>query len=160
MIRLCQAKDVPFVRQLAEECIVVNIMPTRDATHDEVRQIVRDSYANLEHVLKVEKNLVILVEEDDQTKELKGYISLDFSHIEAATGERQVFIVDLAVKPDKRGLFSTQRLMNKAARLVKARGMKYLVGVVSINNSRTLKLAQHKSLGFEIERYQICKRCD
>jgi len=160
MIRLCKAADVPFVKALAEECIIVNIMPTRDATHEEVRRVVRESYANLEQVLKHERNLVILVEENDKTKELTGYIILDFSHVEAATGERQVFIVDLAVKPDKRGMFTTQRLMNKAARLVKARGMKYLVGVVSINNSRTLALAQTKGLGFQIERYQICKRCD
>ena len=52
MIRLCQTRDVPFVRALAEECITINIMPTRDATADEVKAVVRESYANLEQLLR------------------------------------------------------------------------------------------------------------
>jgi N-acetylglutamate synthase-like GNAT family acetyltransferase len=155
VIRLARAKDVPALQALIEACIGNGIPHTRKATQEEVLEFARSSYAELETMLK-QPDLVVLVEES--AGQLSGYLMLDFAHVEASTGERQCFIVDLGVDPAKRGRFGTHRLIKKASQLAAARGLDYLVGMVSASNDRTLQLGL-KALDFEIERYQIVRRC-
>lgn len=155
MIRLAQQKDVSAIRELAVQSIVAGIPTTRDATPEQVREFCASNYEHLGDMLKQDRNFVILVE--DQAGEVTGYLMLDFGHVEPSTGERQCFIVDLAVRPDKRGHFATHRLVKKASQLAAARGLKYLVGMVSSSNARTIALGQ-KGLGFEVERVQVVRR--
>jgi ribosomal protein S18 acetylase RimI-like enzyme len=159
LIRLARAGDAPVLRELAVECIVSGIPAHRDATPDEVRAYCTQAYENLEEMLK-NRNFVILVEEQTlaEGKAITGYLMLDFGHVEPSTGEPQCFIVDLGVRPDKRGHFATHRLIKKASQLAAARGLKYLVGMVSSSNKRTLQLGL-KALDFEVERVQIVRRC-
>lgn len=155
MIRLAKSHDVDAIRELAELAIVAGIPSTREATPEQVRAFCAANYQHLDDMLKQDRNFVILVEED--AREITGYLMLDFGHIEPCTGEKQCFIVDLAVRPDKRGRFATNRLVKKASQLAAARGLKYLVGMVSSSNNRTIALGQ-KALGFEIERVQVVRR--
>jgi ribosomal protein S18 acetylase RimI-like enzyme len=155
VIRLGKSKDVDAIRELAELAIVAGIPATRDATPEQVRAFCAANYEHLDDMLKQDRNFVILVEEDQG--DVTGYLMLDFGHVEASTGEKQCFIVDLAVRPDKRGRFATHRLINKASQLAAARGLKYLVGMVSSSNDRTLMLGQ-KAFGFEVERVQLVRR--
>ena len=159
MIRMARGTDVAAIRSLAVECIVSGIPAQREASPEEVRAYCANAYENLEEMLR-ERNFVILVEEQSAAagKEITGYLMLDFSHVEPSTGEKQCFIVDLAVRPDKRGHFATHRLIKKASQLAAARGLKYLVGMVSSSNDRTLKLGL-KALDFQVERVQIVRRC-
>ncbi|MBT9582216.1 GNAT family N-acetyltransferase [bacterium] len=159
MIRLARSADVGSIRELAVECIVAGIPANREATPEEVRAYCAHAYENLDEML-VERNFVILVEEQSlaEGKLITGYLMLDFGHVEPSTGENQCFIVDLAVRPDKRGRFATHRLIKKASQLAAARGLKYLVGMVSSSNDRTIKLGL-KALDFEVERVQIVRRC-
>lgn len=154
---MAQAKDVTAIRELAKNCIVSSIPSTRDAQPEEVQSFCEANYRDLAETLKSDRNFLILVEEDS-SQEITGYLMLDFGHVEASTGERQCFIVDLGVRQDRRGRFATHRLIKKASQLVKAKGLKYLVGVVSSNNDRTLQLGL-KALDFEVERVQIVRRC-
>lgn len=156
MIRMARAADVAALRELAQLCIVSGIPDTREATTDQVRAYAADAYEDLEGMLR-QPGFVILVEEIN--KEITGYLMLDFAHVEPSTGEKQCFIVDLAVHPDKRGHFATHRLIKKASALAKARGLKYLVGMVSSSNDRTLQLGL-KGLDFQVERVQVMRRTD
>ena len=155
MIRLARSKDIEALRALIEVCISNGIPATRQVAAEEVVAFARASYADLEDMLG-QRDFVILVEEAQG--QLSGYLMLDFAHIEPSTGERQCFIVDLGVDPAKRGRFATHRLIKKASQLAAARGLKYLVGVVSSSNDRTLQLGL-KALDFEVERVQIVRRC-
>jgi len=156
LIRLARPSDAEALRELAMMCIANGIPATREASSDEVVDYCRRSYEGLADQLRVQRDFVVLVEEHEGV--ITGYLMLDFGHVEPSTGERQCYIVDLGVHPEKRGRFATHRLIKKAAQLARARGLKYLVGTVSSNNDRTLQLGL-KSLGFEVERVQIMKRC-
>lgn len=156
MIRMAKAADVPAIRELAQLCITAGIPANREASPDQVRAYAAEAYEDMEDMLR-QSGFVILVEETN--KEITGYLMLDFSHVEPSTGEKQCFIVDLAVHPGKRGHFATHRLIKKASALAKARGLKYLVGMVSSSNDRTLRLGM-KGLDFQVERVQIVRRTD
>lgn len=156
MIRMAKVADIPAIRELNQLCIASGIPGTREATPEQVRAYASEAYDDMEAMLR-QAGFVILLEETN--KELTGYLMLDFSHVEPSTGEKQCFIVDLAVHPDKRGHFATHRLIKKASALARARGLKYLVGMVSSTNDRTLQLGM-KGLDFQVERVQVMRRTD
>jgi len=153
---MAKATDAPALRELANLCIVAGIPSTREATPEQVRAYADEAYQDMEEMLR-QKAFVVLVEETN--KEITGYLMLDFAHVEPSTGEKQCFIVDLAVHPSKRGHFATHRLIKKASALARARGLKYLVGMVSSSNDRTLQLGM-KGLDFQVERVQVMRRTD
>ncbi|MBX3165825.1 MAG: GNAT family N-acetyltransferase [Candidatus Eremiobacteraeota bacterium] len=156
MIRMAKAADVPAIRELAQICITAGIPATREATPAQVQAYAAECYEDMEDMLR-QSGFIILVEETHG--EITGYLMLDFSHVEPSTGEKQCFIVDLAVHPGKRGRFTTHRLIKKASALARARGLKYLVGMVSSSNDRTLQLGM-KGLDFQVERVQVMRRTD
>lgn len=154
---MARPQDVPAIRDLAQLCIASGIPSTRDATPSDVQAYAAANYEDLAETLRTDRNFLILVDEDAQ-KRITGYLMLDFGHVEPSTGEKQCFIVDLGVHPELRGRFATHRLIKKASQLARARGLKYLVGMVSSSNDRTIQLGL-KALDFEIERVQIVRRC-
>lgn len=156
-VRLARADDMPFVRELAAQSVPFGIPAGRDATGEQVSAHVREAYVDLERTFNKNPDFVILIAEEGGDR--LGYIMLDFAQVEAATGERQCFIEDLAVRRDAWGRGTTHRLIEKSAQLTRSKGLKYLVGRVSANNRRTLDLATG-DLDFTIERLQIVKRCD
>ena len=157
MIRLARPKDADALRALIPQCVVSSIPHTRSVALTDVQAYCTHNYQELERMME-QPNLVILVEEEKATRELIGYLLLDFAHIEPSTGEKQCFIIDLGVHPTRRGRYGTHRLLAKASKMAAARGLDYLVGVVSSSNERTLQLAL-KGLDFEVERVQIMRRC-
>jgi ribosomal protein S18 acetylase RimI-like enzyme len=157
VIRLAQAKDADSLRSLISQCIPSSIPHTRGATLESVQSYCAQTYSQLEQMMQ-QPNLVILVEQEKGTRDITGYLILDFASVEPSTGEKQCFIIDLGVDPGRRGRFTTHRLLAKAAKMASARGLGYLVGVVSSSNPRTLQLAL-KGLDFEVERVQIVRRC-
>ncbi|MHB2017591.1 MAG: GNAT family N-acetyltransferase [Candidatus Xenobia bacterium] len=161
MIRQATVQDADFIRKLSEQSIIYGVMPTRSIRPEQVQDIVRRLYVNIEAVLESQRPVLVFIAEAevDGTQQPVGYIMLDFNMIEPATGERQCFIADLAVSREYWGHGTTQRLIDHAAKLTKAKGLRYLVGHVSANNARTLKIAQ-EVLDFKIERHQIVKICD
>ncbi|MEW6279884.1 MAG: GNAT family N-acetyltransferase [Candidatus Eremiobacterota bacterium] len=155
MIRLARPQDAPFIRELASSSILSSLPPSRSVDPEQAAAYVRSAYDDLEEVLRTDRNLLLLIAEDEARQPI-GYLMVELDHVEPSTGEKQAFIVDLAVVPDRRGRFSTNKLVRKACQLCRARGLKYLVGMVSVNNQRTLDLSRH--LDFEVERVQIVRR--
>ncbi len=158
MIRLARPGDADFIRELACLSILSSLPANRQADPEIARQFVLRSYADLEQTLARDRNLLVLVEEEPKSRELTGYLMIELDQIEPSTGEKQAFMVDIAVLPDRRGRFATARLVKKASALCRARGLKYLVGVVSASNTVARGLA--RCLGFEEERVQIVLRLD
>ena len=159
-VREATTADLDFVRELDVEAGALGIPATRDATAEEVRQLAWASYTEIESVRALRDRFVTLLAEerlDGGTRPL-GFIRLDFASVEPSTGEAQCFIDQLAVAREHWGRGVTHELIECAARMAAARGLKYLVGVVSVNNTRTLGIALG-ALGFEVERQQIVKRC-
>lgn len=156
MIRLARREDAAFVRELAAQSILSSVPANREVDPEAARQYALKAYENLEEMLAHDRNLLVLVEEEAGTRLLTGYLMLELNHVEPSTGEKQAFMVDIAVLPDKRGHFATARLVKKASQLLKARGLKYLVGVVSVSNPVARGLA--RCLGFEEERVQIVRK--
>jgi len=156
-IREAKLRDVPFVRDLAVESVAYGIPHTRDVSPDYVRARTRKSLAELELVVRLEKDFKVLVAEDTEKLRIAGYIMLDLRDEESSTGEPQCMIHDLAVRRDYWGRFVVNRLIRAAADLTASRGLRYLVGEVTSSNKRTLITAT-KALGFEIERHQIVKK--
>lgn len=138
-------------------CIASSIPHTRSVSPESVHNHCTQAYAQLEQMMQ-QPHFVVLIEQEKGTREITGYLILDFASVEPSTGEKQCFIVDLGVHPTRRGKFTTHRLLSRAARMASARGLEYLVGVVSSSNPRTLQLAL-KGLDFEVERVQIVRRC-
>lgn len=138
-------------------CIASSIPHTRSVSPESVHNHCGQAYAQLEQMMQ-RPHFVVLIEEEKRTREITGYLILDFASVEPSTGEKQCFIVDLGVHPHRRGKFTTHRLLAKAARMASARGLGYLVGVVSSSNPRALQLAL-KGLDFEVERVQIVRHC-
>lgn len=156
MIRLARPADAAFIRELAAQSIVSSIPAHREVDPEAARQFALQAYQDLEHDLATDRNLLVLVEEESASRELTGYLMLELNHVEASTGEKQAFMVDIAVVPDRRGRFATARLVKKASQLLKARGLKYMVGMVSVSNPVARGLA--RCLGFQEERVQIVRR--
>jgi ribosomal protein S18 acetylase RimI-like enzyme len=77
--------------------------------------------------------------------------------IEASTGEKQAVIFDTAVRKEHRGKYIINALLKKAEDIVRQKGLKYLVGTVSIDNKEALGISL-KHLGFTAERVQLVKR--
>lgn len=153
-VRPATLADVPAVRQLAIESVTFGIPHTRDVDPSKVRALTRKALENLEITLRLQPHFHILVAEDVGRHPVIGYIMLHTAEMEGSTGERQVFIHDLAVRQDYWGRRIVNRLINAAAEVTRSLGMKYLVGEVTASNERTLGTAT-RGLGFEIERHQI-----
>ena len=154
LIRPATLADAPAIRQLAVNSVKWGIPHTRDVDPAEVQRRASQSLANLEFTMKLQPNFRILVADDEGRCPMVGYIMLNTGEMEGSTGERQVFIHDLAVRPEYWGRRVVNRLINAAAEVTRELGLKYLVGEVTASNTRTLGTAT-KGLGFEIERHQI-----
>jgi GNAT superfamily N-acetyltransferase len=160
-VRAARAGDMGVVRALAADASAWGIPPGRDATPAEVRERALAAVADLETVCLESPTLVLLVAEEQVAAEpprILGYILLDLASVEPATGEPQCFIADLGVERAAWGRGVGHLLCEAASRLAAARGLTYLVGMVSAHNHRALDIALG-DLEFHIERHQIMRRC-
>ncbi|MFP4497498.1 MAG: GNAT family N-acetyltransferase [Vulcanimicrobiota bacterium] len=154
-VREGTGKDLHFIRQLALDSILYSVPQTRNIDKTRLKKEAQSFLDNLD--LNMEsKNFKILVAEDKEKKQLAGYIMLLLNDIEESTGEKQAFIYDLAVSPDFWGKFVVDKLIKKAEKIAREKGLGYLTGKVTINNKRALVYAL-KRLDFKIERYQITR---
>ena len=151
-VRPGSIEDLAFVSELASDSVTHGIPATRAVAPAAVREYVRAGASRLEAWLR-RPDFALLVAE--RAGEPVGYLMLDLADREPSTGERQAFIIDLGVRRDSWGRYVPHRLVEAAARLAAARGLDYLVGVVSAGNRRALVTSRR--LGFEIERHQVVR---
>lgn len=155
-IREASAADAAFVRDLAAESIVHSIPSTRRIDPTVAQHHARESFARLDEWMSRPDSVALIAERGG---EQVGYILLDVAETEVTTGERQAFIVDMAVRRSDWGRYVARRLVEAASRVAASRGVPYLVGLISDTNPRALRTAT-MALGFEIERYQVVRRTD
>jgi GNAT superfamily N-acetyltransferase len=155
-IREATLSDVPFVRSLAADSVVWSIPHTRKVDTAQVREQCRANLERLELELHRD-DFKILIASDDSRSRPVGYLLLELNQIEPATGEKQAFIFDMAVRQDYWSQRVGHALVEAAASLAAARGLQYMTAQVTAANHRSLDPATG-SLGFEIERHQIVRR--
>jgi len=78
------------------------------------------------------------------------------SNEQLATGTRQSFIHDIAVRRKYWGRYVVQKLVRRAEEVTREHGMQFIAGSIAVHNERAIGVA--KALGYEIERVQIIKR--
>ncbi len=156
-VHLARAEDLAWIRDLAVRSVVHGIPESRDVSPEQVQERARALLDDLEGTFQSDPTLLILVACESATGRAMGYLMLDLAHREAATGEPQAMIHDLAVEPRDWGRRVPHRLVREAAREAHHRGLRYLAGEVTASNRRAL--VQALRLGFTIERHQIAARC-
>jgi ribosomal protein S18 acetylase RimI-like enzyme len=153
--------DLDFVRELDVASMATSIPHTRAVDAEAVRAAARAAWDDADTRRALAAQYVTLVAEqvgDDGAPRRIGFLRLDLDAVEPSTGEPQGFIQQLAVAPEAWGAGAAQALVRHASALCAERGLRYLVGVVSTSNERTLRVALG-ALDFEVERYQIVRRC-
>jgi len=160
-VRTARVEDLAWVRDLAVRSVVHGIPEGRGISPEEVQDRARALLADLEDTLQDDPDRIVLVAcesacEGDTGRRL-GYLMLDLDHREAATGEPQALIRDVAVEPDDWGRHVPHHLVREAARRAHHRGLHHLAGEVTASNRRAL--VQALRLGFTVERYQIAAAC-
>ncbi len=152
-VRDATPSDLRFVRRLAVDSILHGIPYGRKVPNQAVQARVRESVKDLEPT----EDVLVLVAFSEQTSSPMGYLILQTDQVDAATGDRQSNIFDLAVHPRHWGTPAVRCLVREAAKRTAAAGLLYMAGEVSAHNRRTY--LQALRLGFELERYKIVMHC-
>ncbi len=156
-VRHAIPEDFPFIIELSGQVIQYGIPKIRDVGIDQVKAHMARAYQNLSKTYETQNNIVILIALDVDSKDKVGFLTLVLNEIEGATGERQSFIHDLAVRKDYWGKYVVNKLMYQAEVETLAHGLHIITGSISVNNMRAFGTAT-KALGYELERYQIIKK--
>lgn len=157
LVRYANKDDFEFIAELASMSIVHGVPKIRDIKPEELKKHIKSAYLNLSSIYDKQESIVIFVAEDSESNEKAGYLTLILNETEGATGEKQSFIQDLAVKRKYWGKFVVNKLMGRAEEETIKYGLRYITGSVSVDNTRAFGTAT-KGLGYELERYQIIKK--
>lgn len=152
-VRRGEAPDIEFVNELANASIEYSVPAARIPDGPVLAQRIRSGLAALTERLADDRYVVLIAEVGP---ERVGYLILDMRDREPTTGEAQALIVDIAVRRSDWGRYVSHRLVREAAAQAEARGLAYLVGMISASNQRALRTAQR--LGFDVERHQVVMR--
>jgi len=152
-VREATPEDMEWVRGRVLESSAFSIPHLRDVPAEMVREAAEDDF---ERLLNSEDRLVILIAES-ASGERMGVLILNLDHRSDATGEPQSLIEDLDVEPRFWGTPAVGYLVRRAAQVTARHGLRYMVGLVSEGNRRTLVKA--KRLGFTVERFHLAMGC-
>jgi ribosomal protein S18 acetylase RimI-like enzyme len=154
-IRLARLSDLPFVRSLTLDSLEYGIPEGRAISAAQVRENAVSQLDDLETVID-SQDVALLIALDKDTP--VGFLLLELDHVMASTGERQSFIVNLAVRPEYWGRYAGHALVREAARLTAQRGLRYMSSSVTASNRRSVVSALRA--GFKIESYQMTVACN
>jgi ribosomal protein S18 acetylase RimI-like enzyme len=156
-VRNAKKEDFPFIIELSGQVIHHGIPKVRDVNMETVKAHMALAYQNISKTYESQNKLVILIAVDLDRNERVGFLTLVLDEIEGATGERQSFIHDLAVRKDCWGKYVVNKLMYQAEVETLKRGLHIITGSISVDNRRAFGTAT-KGLGYTLERYQIVKK--
>jgi ribosomal protein S18 acetylase RimI-like enzyme len=156
-IRRAEPGDLDFLQDLALKSFPFGAPDTRTNSFVNASELARDAISGLfKNSLENDSHLEILIAQDTEEGDKAGYLIVEYDHEDFLTGEKEAFIVDLAVERKFWGKYVVNRLIDAASLHAKERGLAYLVGIVSRSNMRALGTAL-KALRFVIEKYQVVK---
>ncbi|MHC9538832.1 MAG: GNAT family N-acetyltransferase [Vulcanimicrobiota bacterium] len=156
-VRRAKKEDFPFIIELSGQVIQYGIPRIRDTDIETVKSHMARAYQNISKTYDSQNKFIILIAVDVEKNEQVGFLTLIMDEVEGATGERQSFIHDLAVRKKYWGKYVVNKLMYQAEVETLARGLHIITGSISVNNMRAFGTAT-KALGYELERYQIIKK--
>jgi ribosomal protein S18 acetylase RimI-like enzyme len=161
-IREAKEEDFAVIRELALASMVHrgSVSPIRDPAKAEAHM--REYYTKLADQglayfpSALEVAAFIAVDESSIYPEPVGYVLVATNAKDDLTGERQAYILDIAVKPKCRGQGIGAELMRKAKEYAKGEGLRYIGLTVATGNKQALRL-YHK-LGYIEEWKRLAKR--
>jgi len=161
-IREAKEEDFPKTREIAVGSMLhrESLSPIRDPRAAEERQ--RDRYAQLaEHGLASlptdwEPAAFVAVDKTSSPPEPVGYVLLALNAVDDFTGERQAYILDIAVRPDRRGQGIGTMLMEKAHAHAREKGLRYIGLTVAAGNENAIGL--YRKLGYIEEWKRMARR--
>lgn len=159
IIREARKEDFASIRKIALETTLhrESLSPIRDPSAAAERQ--RDRYAQLaDHGLASfpadwDPAAFVAVDEDGK---LLGYVLVAAGAKDDFTGEQQAYILDIAVRPERRGQGIGTKLMEKAHDYAREKGLRYIGLTVATGNENALNL--YRKLGYIEEWKRLAKR--
>lgn len=154
-IKICRAekKDLPAIIDLSAEIVGYSMSPRRQNDLSKAEKIRRDDMEAL--YWQVNKgNMAVFVAKNTK-EQIVGHVVAKLDVSEFLTGEKQAWILDLAVKPEywSRGL--GQSLMYAVETVALEQGIKYVGLTVTCANKRAADF--YKKMGYQDERLQMVK---
>lgn len=161
-IREASEADFPAIAELALASMVhrASVSPIRDP--QEAKANLTDYYHRLSQQALgsfpagFQPAAFVAYHESNNHCELLGYVLITTKAKDDLTGERQAYILDIAVKPGHRARGIATRLLERAEEYAKDRGLRYIGLTVAPGNEPALKLYQ--KLGYIEEWKRLAKR--
>ncbi len=162
VIREAKKEDFSSIREIALNAMLhrESLSPIRDPSAAAERQ--SDRYAQLADQglaslpADWEPAAFIAVDEMSDPPEPVGYVLIALSAVDDITGERQAYILDIAVRPDRRGQGIGTKLMEKAHDHAREKGLRYIGLTVAAGNENALRL--YRKLGYIEEWKRMARR--
>lgn len=162
-ITIREASDADFatIGELALASMVhrASVSPIRDPKRAKINM--RDYYDKLSDQglscfpADFEAAAFVAAEESSAHSELVGYVLIATNAKDDLTGERQAYILDIAVKPSYRGRGIATRLLQRAEEYARGMGLRYIGLTVAPGNEPALKL--YRKLGYIEEWKRLAK---
>ncbi len=160
-IRKAGKEDFPSIREVALGSMLhrESLSPIRDPSAAAERQ--RDRYAQLadqglaSFPADWDTAAFIALDEASSPPEPVGYVLLMLNAVDDFTGERQAYILDIAVRPERRGQGIGTKLMEKAHDHAREKGLRYIGLTVAAGNENAIRL--YRELGY-IEEWKRMSR--
>ena len=152
-IRPAVEKDIDNVVKLAEDMVANSVSPFRDANLEEVKAYRRKDLELLKFSIKNPSIGIFIAE--TPAGEFLGHVIIVTGQMESTTGEKQAWVFDLSVKPDRWRSGIGKILMAHAEEFARKRKMKYIGLRVTSCNEQALKF--YLNQGFAEERKDMVK---
>ena len=152
LVRAATEDDRLALLTLATECVPHMLTEREGADSDTVVSGFFDEYSRLD--LSPTAPVRLWVGEDADGL-MAGALLIDTKMDEALNGRRQAFIYDLSVTPRQWGRAVGAALVAQAAKILSQQGIGYLLGDISVGNTRVKTLADRFGFVTETRRFAL-----
>ncbi|MCD6142278.1 GNAT family N-acetyltransferase [Candidatus Bipolaricaulota bacterium] len=158
-IREARKEDFAVIQEIALDSMPhrVSVSPIRE--EEKAEENMRKFYANLVSnglaMFPPEFEAAAFVAIDKDERPI-GYVLVATSAKDDLTGERQAYILDIVVRPDRRGQGIGTKLMEKAHEYAREKGLRYIGLTVASGNESALNL--YRKLGYIEEWKRMARR--
>lgn len=154
-VRICRAekKDLSDIINLSVEVVSCSMSPQRQNDLVKAEKIRRDDMAALYWQIS-KGNMAVFIAKNAENK-IVGHVVAKLDMVDFLTGEKQAWVLDLAVKPEYWSCGLGQKLMEAVETAALGVGVKYVGLTVTCANRRAADF--YKKMGYQDERVQMVK---
>ncbi len=161
-IREAGKEDFSSIREIALNAMLYreSISPIRDPSVAAERQ--RGRYAQLadqglaSFPADWDTAAFVAIDEASTPPEPVGYVLVMLNAVDDFTGEQQAYILDIAVRPERRGQGIGTKLMEKAHEYAREKGLRCIGLTVAAGNENAIRL--YRELGYIEEWKRMARR--